>query len=65
MGEDQESTCFYDDDEEKISLISLKVGKHKNHQFVENLSLKTDSDDEEESEEQMMMRASVDFLAKF
>ena len=64
LGED-EQTCFYDDDEEKISLISLKVGKHKNQHSLENLSLKTDSDDEEESEEQMMMRASVDFLAKF
>ena len=29
-GED-ESPCFYDDDDEKISLVSLKVGKHKNH----------------------------------
>lgn len=34
-------------------------------QNYENLSLRTDSDDEEESEEQLMMRASVDFLAKF
>jgi len=31
----------------------------------ENLTLKSDSDDEDESEEQLMMRASVDFLAKF
>jgi len=31
----------------------------------ENLVLRTDSDDDSESEEQLMMRASVDFVAKF
>jgi len=39
----------------------MPVGKAS----YENLVLRTDSDEEEETEEQFMMRASVDFLAKF
>ena len=61
---DPETPQFdYDEDEEKISLISMPIGKQKSN--YENLVLKTDSDEDEESEEQIMMRASVDFLAKF
>lgn len=46
-----------------MSLISMPEGGPR--QSYENLILKTDSDEDSESDEQLLMRASVDFLAKF
>ena len=53
----------YDEDEEKISLINMKMnGSVKNY---DNLSIKTDSDYDDRKSEMSMLRGSIDFLAKF
>jgi hypothetical protein len=64
LGRADSGNSNYDADEEKRSLISIPDDDGP-RQSYENLILKTDSDEDSESDEQLLMRASVDFLAKF
>lgn len=47
---DPDRQCSYDEDEEKVSLISMTIGQRP--EYIENLTLKTDSDTDEDLSEE-------------